>query len=740
MWKQLLKKNYIFVYGLFFVSLLFYLAFTKIGGDGDFWWLMALGRHFWETGQITNYDMLSHTFPGGFFWNHSRLFDVIVYGLFHWGSYLALDIFRFCLFISTYFFLYKTIALKKHQILVAGISLSLTLWFLADRLLYRPELFSMLLSAIVLFILFKDKQKATKLIWLVPVVQLIWANSHAGFVYGLACIGIFFGAELVRSLLRHKENTLEIIKDKRLVKLFFIFILSILSVFLTSYTWQIVPLIYKSLVPHQEAVSGIAEWGGYSWQYLFNFLNPLSILFWLSILALIFKISQLTKTKFLVKLQHYPWEEICLIILYLYSTLKHGRFVYSFSVILAIIVARNIYYLIQIKFFGNKKFKIFLHLVLILIFILVAYKFTKHPFGLDSSNDRYPKQAANFLLDQKIPGKMFNEYLDGGYFSFWIYPDYQVSIDGRTPNLYTNDFFWRYDHLDIRNIREKILNDYEINFIVWPRKSEFNKVLWSDENWQQIYFDNISVIYLKKAETNKAWLDKFGYSFMSSFYDETSLKQICSEENLKNTPDLKNNLIQELERAINLKSNVAIYYQDLALVYQSCQFQEQDLDKIKNNLEQALVLKPDDKHLAYQLGFAYLQLKDNERALKYFKQAGNTRTYLVGLGTAQYNLGEYKIALKTMLKARKFSGELDHKYYQTLARIYYQLDKNELAIEFFHRYLDLTKDLTAETYTDLAWAYYDYHDINNAKIYLNKAKELDANYQWTKDLQKLIGD
>ena len=154
----------------------------------------------------------------------------------------------------------------------------------------------------------------------------------------------------------------------------------------------------------------------------------------------------------------------------------------------------------------------------------------------------------------------------------------------------------------------------------------------------------------------------------------------------------------------------------------------------------ALKLNPDDLQLNYQLGFAYLQLKDNENALKYFKKAGKSRAYLVGLGTAQYNLGQYKTALKTMLKARKLKGDLDNKYYQTLGRIYYQLDQNKLAIEFFQRYLDLTQDLTAETYTDLAWAYHDAYDLNNAKIYLDKAIEKNAIYQPAIDLQKLIGD
>lgn len=738
MWKFLIK-NIRVIYGLIFISLLFYLAFTKIGGDGDFWWLMALGRHFWETGQVTNYDMLSHTFANGFFWNHSRLFDVIVYGLFHWGSYLLLDIFRFLLFLTTYYFLYKTVVLKKYNFLVTAIVFSVSLWFLADRLLYRPELVSMLLSAILLFLLFKDKTRSSKLVYLVPVVQLIWANSHAGFVYGLATIGIFFGAELIRSLLRHRDNTLEIIQDRRLKKIFLIFLLSCLATLLNSYAWQIFVLAYNLTLP-QEALSGIGEWGVYAWQNLFSFLNPLSILFWFSILVLLAKIYQIPKNKLISKLKYYPWEEIFLFLLYLYSTLKHGRFIYLFSVILAVIIAKNIFYLFKSKYLNKLSVKLFLHIFLLFFLVLVTYKFFQKPFGLAAANNRYPQTVTQFILEQHLPGKMLNEYLDGGYFAFWLYPEKQVSIDGRTPNLYSNDFFWRYDNLLDENIREKMLADYDINFIVWPRKNELNQILWQDPNWQMIYFDDLSVVYFKNTEENKAWLDKFAYQFFASFYNEESLPEVCSADNLQKNPDLKNNLIQEVEKAIQLNQDIYLYYQDLALIYQYCQFNPEDKDKIKDYFLQALELHPDDKNLNYQLAFAYLQLEDNQNALYYFKQAGkNQQAYLVGLGTAQYNLGEYKQALKTMLKARKLSGKIDKKYYQTLARIYYQLDQNKLSIEFFHRYLDLTQDFTAEMYTELAWAYYDDQNSREAKVYLKKALELDLSYQSALDLEKIIG-
>ena len=111
------------------------------------------------------------------------------------------------------------------------------------------------------------------------------------------------------------------------------------------------------------------------------------------------------------------------------------------------------------------------------------------------------------------------------------------------------------------------------------------------------------------------------------------------------------------------------------------------------------------------------------------------------LGVTCYeDLPEYKTALKTMLKARKLPGVLDNKYYQTLGRIYYQLDQNKEAIEFFQRYLDLTQDLTAETYIDLAWAYHDDGDVQNAKVYLGIALVKDNTYPQAQALQELIGD
>ena len=79
---------------------------------------------------------------------------------------------------------------------------------------------------------------------------------------------------------------------------------------------------------------------------------------------------------------------------------------------------------------------------------------------------------------------------------------------------------------------------------------------------------------------------------------------------------------------------------------------------------------------------------------------------------------------------------MDEKYHQTLGRVYYQLDQNKSAIEFFHRYQDMTQDFSAEIYTDLALAYKDDEQIDQAKNYLQLALEQDPEYGLALNLKK----
>jgi hypothetical protein len=731
----IIKQNLWLAWSILFILTLAIFSFRKIHSN-DFWWVLALGQHFWDTKEIINYDVFSYTFPNDFFWNHSRLFDALLYWFYDHGKYLSLNIFRLILLALSYFFAYKTINLKKHHKLITILLLTITLIPLGDRLLFRPELATMTLTVAYLYILFKDKYKTTRFIWLLPILQVIWANSHAGFVYGLAIVGIFFGSEFLRSIINHRNNLLLFFNDKRTKKLFIIFCLTILASFATSYGWQIIPLIYKTFTPEtQIAAAGISEWHKFSILNFFNLANIAYIPILLSVIVIFIKNYKLKiNFKQFSQIKNLTWEEIFLLVLYIYSATTHTRFVYISTLITTIIAAKNIYPLIKKKWVFNKYWP---HVLIFLSFMFIISTHQTKQWGLGPETNRYPEQAVKFIKDQKIPGKMLNNYGQGGYLTFNLYPEKQVFIDGRTPNLYTSDFFWRYSHLKSKNIRQDLLKKYDVNFWLWPRNDGLQQTLWADEAWILIYFDNLSTIYIKNEEKNQKLIDRFAYKFFTPTNNEKQINDTCSEKNLSNDPDLKNKLIKELENGLQNNTQNWLLYKNLALVYQSCQFDPQDLPIIKNYLKQALTINPNDNQLQYQIGFTELQLENNQSAAFHFQKAGITNAaYLTGLGTAQYNLGQYKKALKTLLKARQTPGKIDNKYYQTLGRVYYALDKYELAIEYHHRYQDLTRDFSAESYTDLAQSHFYNGDIEQANNYLILALKNDPNLTTALELQK----
>ena len=57
----------------------------------------------------------------------------------------------------------------------------------------RCQLFSFVFFSIFLYILEATRvKKATKLIWLLPFITIIWNNLHGGVVSGLGLIGMYF--------------------------------------------------------------------------------------------------------------------------------------------------------------------------------------------------------------------------------------------------------------------------------------------------------------------------------------------------------------------------------------------------------------------------------------------------------------------------------------------------------------------------------------------------------------------
>jgi len=65
-----------------------------------------------------------------------------------------------------------------------------------ERFIIRPELMSLFFICLYIHILYKYQKKNTRLIYLLPFLQIIWANMHGLAVMGIGLIGLFLAGEL----------------------------------------------------------------------------------------------------------------------------------------------------------------------------------------------------------------------------------------------------------------------------------------------------------------------------------------------------------------------------------------------------------------------------------------------------------------------------------------------------------------------------------------------------------------
>ena len=95
---------------------------------------------------------------------------------------------------------------------------------------------------------------------------------------------------------------------------------------------------------------------------------------------------------------------------------------------------------------------------------------------------------------------MFNSYNWGGYLIYELWPEYPVYIDGRT-DLYEDDFMRRYVQVVSAGDKwSQILDEDGVNLILIEQNSTLTKFLKRDAVWQEIYEDEIAVIFARKVD------------------------------------------------------------------------------------------------------------------------------------------------------------------------------------------------------------------------------------------------
>jgi len=465
-----------------------------------------LGRHL-KNGELIlqgEFDVLksnfySYTQADYPFVNHHWLSGVIFFLIFKISGFAGLHFFGVFLTIITFIVCFY-LAKKSGGSGIAIFASLLVIPLIAQRREVRPETLSCFFAALFFLILYRRKQSKNHLFFL-PLIQILWVNSHIYFFLGPLIMVAFLIEDIVFSV-RNKQEL-----DKKLFAVFFLVLFSTL----------LNPFGLKG------ALHPLSVYGNYGYRILeeqsviflqgLGFIkNPNFLLFKavFSLLILSFALA-LIKNRSAISLANFFLA--CGISLMAWVAIRNFTLFGFFCLPIISANLRNI--------FPRKK--IDKEALLILSFLIFVFTLFSHYENLPVAGNAFGlglmqevNKSAEFFEEQGIQGPIFNNYDIGGYLIFHLFPEHKVFVDNR-PETYPASFF--------QDIYIPLQQDEEL----WREKSEeymFNTIFfyrrdatpWAqpflierikDPAWIPVFVDNYAIILLKNNDMNREIIKKY---------------------------------------------------------------------------------------------------------------------------------------------------------------------------------------------------------------------------------------
>ncbi len=465
--------------------------------DPDLWWHLKTGQVILGQG-IPSTDIFSFTMAGSPWVTHEWLSQVVLWWLYaHAGGFPVLMIAFALIAVIAFGFVYDTCSGRP---LLALLLTLLAFW--TTRFLWgaRPQIFNILMLALLVWIVERVRQKrfGPQAFYALPVLIMVWANLHSGYLMGLAVLAVYLVGDVLQLFLwKSEEGTLG---RPALKSLGIAFPLCILASLANPSGYKLWFYPFETL--HSKMMQTfILEWKTPD----FHYWNYKPFLFSMVLGAVAFMASRRRRN-------------IAEMVLYagaMAAGLLSRRHIPFFAVVALPIISRSV-----VDVFAGSRLegcldgsalsgktglrrRIF-HIFLALIFVVVAIVWTRHEIrGNEAAiSRRYPVEAVKFIKEKGLAEKHgFNEYVWGGYL---IWADLPVFIDGRA-DMYGDRFFR--DYLSIRDLKRDwnstraIFKRFDVTYALVPIRAPFAMFLRLNKQWREVYRDKTASVFVAVPES-----------------------------------------------------------------------------------------------------------------------------------------------------------------------------------------------------------------------------------------------
>ncbi|MBM3144540.1 MAG: hypothetical protein FJ010_06115 [Chloroflexi bacterium] len=470
---------------------------ARISVDTDTWWHLRAGQWIIENRAAPQQDPFSYTRLGERWQYPGWLVEVpmvVIYQAFGPGG---LNIWTAAMVALTFGFVWMTLTggefLRAFAIILAAAA-SGVYWAA------RPYLVTFLFAAVYLWVLEDGRRTAdggpqsavgrrwsSGRLWLLPLLMVVWANSHGGFAMGFVLWGVYFVDALVRwraEMFEHANvRTLAIVG-------------SLMVVGVCINPSGLAMLLY----PIKTVGIGVLQDFIQEWQPPNFHERQVQPFLWL--LLLTFGAVGASRRRIFLT-------DFLLASGFVYLSLRAGRNIALFALAAPMVLTRHAAPWLQeagerlgIRGFAQPPVRTsqrqsILNWILLVALILAVGVKSSLVIPRSASEayfeETLPVSAVVFLREEWPEGRLFNSYNWGGYLT-WALPEYPVFVDGRT-DLYGDELIGQWVQVvQAEEGWQEVLDEWDVGVILLePFRPVVDEL--AEEGWDLLYKDDIAVVY-----------------------------------------------------------------------------------------------------------------------------------------------------------------------------------------------------------------------------------------------------
>jgi len=493
-----------------------FLSGLKTISEFDLGWQLATGRWIIQNHRIPSTEVLSYTATSQP-WIYPVGAELIFYALFLIGGYSLLS------WMTAVACAGVTALLLCRRSWISLFLATLAVPVIASRVTARAEMFTVVLFAATLALLWRHHESGNGKLWLLPLLMLSWVNLHPGFVAGLGLLGAYMLLEVFDLFWPDRRSP----ALARLRQAWPWLAATVVTTLANPWGWRVFQIVARQQAAMDAHSQMILEWAPIpvNWPHIAAGLSSLdSDRFYALLCVVIVAVP--------IALWRRQFGAAILMAAAAVPPLQHMRFSGLFSIVTVIVGSAVLAPVVENL--GSKfpahlcpAFSALTALLLAAVVIVSAARIVSNHVYFSGTNLEsfgtglswwFPERAAAFIEQQQLPGRIFNSTEEGGHLSFRLGPKYLDYVDSRDipfgTELLVRDSRLRALPPDSPQWKDEADRN-DINVIVLPigrfQALQFFPMLkrfCDSDLWRPIYLDEVSVVFLRRRPENEALIQR----------------------------------------------------------------------------------------------------------------------------------------------------------------------------------------------------------------------------------------